>query len=113
MNDPFARLGVAMVRWRWVVLGVWLVLLVVAGGLLAPKTPKALKGGGFIDPESESAKAAVILDREFNSSTFTSAVAVFRSTSQTVDDASFKDQITQAADRLSHVGRVREVQTFY
>jgi putative drug exporter of the RND superfamily len=113
MNDPFARLGVAMVRWRWVVLGLWLVVLIVAGGLLAPKTPKAVKGGGFIDPDSESARAAAILDKEFNSSTFTSAVAVFRSATQTVDDPSFKDQVTQAADRLSRVERVREVQTFY
>jgi len=29
MTDPFARLGASMVRWRWVVLAVWLVLLVV------------------------------------------------------------------------------------
>ena len=43
MTDPFARLGASMVRWRWVVLAVWLVLLVVVGGLLAPKAPKAAK----------------------------------------------------------------------
>jgi RND superfamily putative drug exporter len=102
-----------MVRWRWVVLGVWLVVLVLAGGFLAPKAPKALKGGGFIDPDSESAKAAAILDTEFNSSTFSSAVAVFRSNSATVDDATFKSQVTSAADALSRVHGVRNVQTFY
>src|SRR5436309_14548374 len=113
MNDPFAQLGAAMVRWRWLVVGVWLVLLIVAGALLAPKAPKALKGGGFIDPDSESAKAAAILDSQFNSSTFTSAVVVFHSTSATVDDANFKDQVTRAADSLSKVHGVRSVQTFY
>ena len=113
MTDPFARLGASMVRWRWVVLGVWLVVLVVVGGLLAPKAPKALKGGGFIDPDSESAKAAAILDTEFNASTFTSAVAVFRSNSGTVDDSTFKDQVTRAADSLASVHGVRSVQTFY
>src|SRR5579864_4257694 len=113
MTDPFARLGASMVRWRWVVLGAWLVLLVIAGGLLAPKAPKALKGGGFIDPDSESAKAAAILDSEFNASTFTSSVVVFRSSSATVDDPAFKDQVTRAADELSQVPGVRSVQTFY
>jgi len=63
MTDPFARLGLFIVRWRWVVLAVWLVVLIGVGGLLAPKAPKALKGGGFIDPDSESARAATILDR--------------------------------------------------
>jgi putative drug exporter of the RND superfamily len=113
MTDPFARFGVAMVRWRWIVLAVWLVALVIVGGLLAPKAPKALKGGGFIDPDSESAKAAAILDTQFNASTFTSAVAVFHSASSTVDDAAFKDQVTRAADNLSRVKNVRSVQTFY
>ncbi len=113
MTDPFARLGASMVRWRWVVLGVWLIVLVVVGALLAPKAPKALKGGGFIDPDSESAKAAAILDAQFNASTFTSAVAVFTSSSITVDDPGFKDQVTRAADALSRVDGVRSVQTFY
>ena len=103
MTDPFARLGALMVRWRWVVLGVWLVLLVVVGALLAPKAPKAVKGGGFIDPDSESAKAAAFLDTQFNASTFTSAVVVFHSVSATVDDPGFKDQVTRAGDSLSKV----------
>jgi RND superfamily putative drug exporter len=113
MTDPFARLGLFIVRWRWVVLAVWLVVLIALGGLLAPKAPKALKGGGFIDPDSESARAATILDREFNASTFTSSVVVFRSISSTVDDPTFKDQVTRAAEQLSTVHGVRSVQTFY
>ena len=36
MTDPFARLGAFMVRWRWVVLAVWLVLLVVVESQLPP-----------------------------------------------------------------------------
>jgi RND superfamily putative drug exporter len=113
MTDPFARFGAAMVRWRWVVLAVWLVVLVIVGGFLAPKAPKAVKGGGFIDPDSESAKAAAILDSQFNSSTFTSAVVVFHSGSATVDDPTFEAQVTSGADALSKVPGVRNVQTFY
>jgi len=40
-------------------------------------------------------------------------VAVFRSSSLTVDDAAFKDQVTRAADELARVPGVRNVQTFY
>jgi RND superfamily putative drug exporter len=112
-SDPFGRFGAAMVRWRWVVLAVWLVALVVVGGFLAPKAPKAVKGGGFIDPDSESAKAAAILDSQFNASTFTSAVVVFHSSASAVDDPAFKDQVTRASDSLARVKGVRSVQSFY
>src|SRR5258708_1951235 len=39
------------------VLAAWVVSLAVGGGLLAPQTPRALKGGGYIDADSESARS--------------------------------------------------------
>src|SRR5215470_8449764 len=98
MADPFARLGALMVRFRWATVVVWLVLLLGAGGLLAPRTASALKGGGFIDTDSDSARAAALLDTEFNASTFSNAVVVFRSSSVTVDDPLFKADVARAAD---------------
>ncbi len=112
-TDPLARLGENVFRLRWPILIAWLVVLGVAGALLAPKASHALKGGGFIDPDSESARAASILDKEFNASTFTSAVAVFRSPALTVDDSVFRDQVSSGAEQLSRVHGVRNVQTFY
>ena len=67
MTDPFARLGLAMVRWRWPVLAIWLILIAGVGALLAPRAEKTLQGGGFVLPGSQSAQAAAILDREFSS----------------------------------------------
>src|SRR5438067_2136378 len=113
MNDPFARLGVTMVRFRWVTLAVWLGVLAVSGGLLAPHAAKALKGGGYIDPNAESARAAELLDTQFDASTFSSAVVVFRASDRTIDDPAFKDQVTRAADSLARVTGVRGVQTVY
>jgi RND superfamily putative drug exporter len=113
VTDPFAWLGATMVRFRWPVLAAWLVLLAVSGGLLAPHTPKALKGGGFIDAESESARAAELLDTEFDASTFNNAVVVFRSTAQTADTPAFQDQVSRATNNLSAVKGVRSVQSFY
>jgi RND superfamily putative drug exporter len=112
-SDSFARLGLLLVRFRWPVLATWIAVLVVAGGLLAPRAPKALKGGGFIDSDSESATAATLLDREFNASTFNNAVVVFRSTTETIDDPDFKDQVSAASDRLTRVPGVRQVQTYF
>ncbi len=102
-----------MVRFRWLALAVWLVLLAVMGGLLAPHTPGALKGGGFIDADSESARAANLLDSEFEASTFSNVALVFRSDTLTLEAPDFKDQVTGAADRVARVPGVRNVQTYY
>ncbi|HEY8684704.1 MAG TPA: MMPL family transporter, partial [Chloroflexota bacterium] len=113
MGDPFARFGGLIVRLRWAVLIIWLVLLATFGVLFAPKAAKALKGGGYSDPNSQSAKAAMALDQQFGASDARTVAVVFRSTSQTAEDPSFKAAVTGAADRLAHVGHVRSVASFY
>ncbi len=114
MTDPFARLGAAMVRWRWVVLVVWVVALGLAGALAAPKVSKEVRSGGIFAPDSESDQAAQLLAREFNASTQTNLVVVFRSSRLTVDDPEFKDQVTAGIGRIrSEIHRVRAASTFY
>src|SRR5437764_12978540 len=100
MNDPFARLGAAMVRLRWPVFLIWVILIPVSGGLGAAKASSVLKGGGFVSPGSEPARAAEVLAREFNASNESNALVVFRSASQTVDDAACQPQVTHAPRRL-------------
>src|SRR4051812_31555399 len=100
MTDPFARLGLLMARWRWLVVAIWLALLVGLGATLAPRTPSVLKGGGYTDPNSESAEAARILDREFNAATTQSVAVVFRSPSLTVDDPAYRSVVDDAVQRL-------------
>src|SRR4051812_17363448 len=112
MTDPFARLGRLMAQFRWAVLGIWLLVL-VAGGILAPRVTKALQTGGFFVPNAESSEAAATIDREFGASNRNNLVIVFRSDTSTVDDADFKAEVVAATDRLASLPGVRQIDSFY
>ena len=111
--DPFARWGGLMVRYRWLVVGVWIVLLAGFGGLLAPRAAKALQGGGFFVPGSESTRAAEAIDREFDAANRNTLVVVFHSDSATVDDADFKASVTEAERRLANIPGIRGIDSFF
>ncbi len=109
MTDPFARLGATMVRWRRVVVAVWVVALIITGGLFAPRAASALKAGGIIAPDSESDIATRLLDEEFNASTFNNVAVVFRSSSMSVDDEGYKTEVGRAVEKLRAVEQVTSV----
>ncbi|HET9017161.1 MAG TPA: MMPL family transporter [Thermomicrobiaceae bacterium] len=113
MTDPFANFGALMVRGRWIVLALWLVVLVSAGLLLAPKASSVAKGGGFTVGGSGSDQAAAILQRDFNASPSNSVVVVFHSTDLTVDDHDFRDQVNAGVSRLKTVAGVESVTGFF
>ena len=72
-RDPFARLGRFVVRRRWWVVAAWVVALAIALPL-APRVVGALRAGGFILDDLESARAKALLQTEL--STPPSAVVV-------------------------------------
>ena len=61
--NPFERLGRFIVRRAWWVVGAWAILLLAALPL-APQVPGALRAGGFILDDLESARAKSLLERE-------------------------------------------------
>lgn len=113
MGDPFARLGATMVRHRWLVAVVWLVLVVGAFVFLVPKASSVVKGGGYAVPGSDSLKASEILDTKFDQSARNTAVVVFHSDAQTVDDAGYRDQVIAATEELSTIEGIRSITTFF
>src|SRR5687768_17496173 len=113
MTDPFAALGGLMARFRWVVLAVWLAVLIVAGGLFAPRAAKSLQSGGFFVPNAESSKAAATFDREFSSANRNTAAVVFRSATQTVDDPEFRAQAVDAEQRIERITGVRQIESYF
>ena len=108
LTDPFARLGAFIYRFRWIVLGAWLVVLAVCGAF-APKAADALKAGGVEDPDSDSAVAARILANEFDVSALNNVAVVFRSKSMKVDNDAYEEQVEAAADRVSRAEGVTNV----
>ena len=61
--SPFDRLGRFVVRRARFVVGAWAVLIAVALPL-APQVPDALRAGGFIRDDLESARAKALLEQE-------------------------------------------------
>ena len=113
MNDPFARLGALMARFRWVVLVLWIAVMPLAGALGASKAAGVLRGGGFIVPDSASANAAATLGQEFGGSNTSNAIVVFRSATRTIDDPVFRDEATAALKRIAAVEGVRAVVSYF
>jgi len=113
VTDPFVWLGSAIVRFRWLVLGIWAVVLLAFGGLVAPRAAGLLRGGGYVDPDSESAQAARILDREFNASTGNSVAVVLQSPTQTVDQPEFQAQAVAAIQRIQALAGVKSVDSVF
>src|SRR6266511_977535 len=111
--DPFVSLASVVIRFRWFVVGIWLVVLIAAGVLLAPRVPRALQGGGFLVPRSESTAAAEAIDREFDAANRNTLAIVFRSPSVTVDNPAFKDAVVEAERRLASVSGVRSVDSYF
>ena len=112
MTDPFARLGSFMYRFRWWVLGAWLVILGICGAF-APKAVDVLQSGGIEAPGSDSSVASGLLAGEFNVSALNNVAIVLRSDTQTVDDAQFEEQVVDAGKRVRGVEGVTRVVTYY
>lgn len=102
-----------MSRFRWIVLAIWVVVLGVAAGLLAPQASSVTKGGGFIVPGSDSFEAAAILEDEIGVSARNSVVVVFHSESLTVDDSQYGNDVVEATERLLAAEHVESVLTYF
>ena len=112
MTDPFARLGSFMYRFRWWVLGAWLVILGICGAF-APKAVDVLQSGGIEAPGSDSSIASGLLAGEFNVSALNNVAIVLHSDTQTIDDAQFEEQVVDAGKRVRGVEGVTRVVTYY
>jgi RND superfamily putative drug exporter len=102
-----------MVRLRWFVLAVWLVVLVGGGVTLAPRAAKALQTGGFFVPDAEATQAAAVLDQAFDGANRNNVTVLFRAPNGTVDDPSVRDEIIAAETRLAAVAGVRSIDSFF
>ena len=97
-RDPFARLGRFVVRRRWWVVAAWAALLIVALPL-APRVTGALRAGGFILDDLESARAKALLQTELDTPP-SAVVVVLHSVASTAGSPGFEGP---AAAAIQHV----------
>jgi RND superfamily putative drug exporter len=113
MKDPFAWLAAKICRRPWIAVAFWIVLIIALVPRFAPNAAAELKGGGITIDNTESTNADAILDSQFDLSSQKNLVALFHSSTSTVDDASFKDQVTTAAKDIAAIDGVKKVTNFY
>jgi RND superfamily putative drug exporter len=106
----FYRLGVTMARMRFIVLGVWLVVLVFALPL-APRAASALSPGGFSSPDMQSQQAADTLAQQLHTH-LTSVLVLFSSTTISADSPRFADEASAAVAGLQGWSEVSGVVPF-
>ncbi|HEX6776734.1 MAG TPA: MMPL family transporter [Ktedonobacterales bacterium] len=106
----FYRLGLAIVRRRWLVLGVW--LLAVAAALpFAPRIASVLQSGGFSSPDMQSQQAIDLLTQKLHYQ-LTAVQVLYSSDTLTADDPRFVQQASDSLSLLSAWSEVAGVVTF-
>jgi putative drug exporter of the RND superfamily len=107
-RDPFARLGRFVVRRRWWVVAAWAVALGIALPL-APRVVGALRAGGFILDDLESARAKALLQTELATPP-SAVVVVLHSDTAVAGTAAFEGPAAAAIQHVSEApGVVRVV----
>jgi RND superfamily putative drug exporter len=104
----FARLGAAVARRRWAVIGAWVVLF-AAGAVLVPRFEEGLTGPPLTVFGSESARAADVLDTEFERPFAEQVLAVFESDELTIADPAYREVIDGVIREVSAVPGVAGV----
>ncbi|MGH2461284.1 MAG: MMPL family transporter [Chloroflexota bacterium] len=105
--ESFGRL---VYRFRWPVVGLWILVSLVALPI-APSLPGVLKAGGYGDPTLESQRASTVLGTAlgWQSSTL---VVVFHSDRLTTDNPAFAAAANRAMAGLSGLAGVGQISTF-
>ncbi|GAC1332263.1 MAG: MMPL family transporter [Chloroflexota bacterium] len=95
----FGSLAHLIYRRRWYVLGAWLIVLIVAGGL-ASQVGSVLGPGDFVNKGSDSYKASVLPDSKFHQNDQKVSLVVMHNPSATVDSLTFRDAVASTALRI-------------
>jgi RND superfamily putative drug exporter len=95
----FTRLARLAVRYKWLIVGIWLLAVAVAAPF-APRIASALKPGGFGSNDMESVRAGTLLQQQLHAQ-FTSVDIFFTSTRYRASDPQFVQEATAAIAPLS------------
>jgi RND superfamily putative drug exporter len=106
----FYRLGVIMVRLRYWIVGLWL-LLVLAALPFAPRAPLALSPGGFTSNAMQSQQAINVLQAGLHT-TFTNIQVIFSSPTLAATDPRFVAEADAAVAGLAHWNEVSGIVPF-
>ncbi len=107
----FQALGQRLVRWRWLVIGLW-VAAVAVSLVFAPRVGSVLRAGGLTASQLESQLAIDRLRADFDISGVPVEV-VFHSESLVATDPEFVRSAAAALDPLGRIESVRQITPFW
>lgn len=106
----FYHLGKFAARYRWLIVGLWMVAVAVALPF-APQASQVLQPGGFISPDAESSRALDLLAQKLHLNTNIVQV-IFTSQRYTAYDPQFVAESQQALSGLQHWSKVAQIISF-
>src|SRR5437899_13012190 len=106
----FYHLGRIATRFRWLIVGLWMVTIAI-GLPFAPQASQVLHPGGFVSPDIESARAIDLLVQKLHVDP-TIVQVIFTSKRYTADDPPFIQQSQQALVNVQSWSEVAGVISF-
>ena len=106
----FYHLGKIATRYRWLIVGLWMVAAAIALPF-APQASQVLQSGGFINPDAESQRAINLLVDKLHLN-LTTVQVIFTSQRYTADDPHFVQQAQQALAKVQNWSEVSQVVSF-
>ncbi|HEY4382854.1 MAG TPA: MMPL family transporter [Ktedonobacteraceae bacterium] len=106
----FYRLGKFVTRYRWWIVGLWLVAAALALPF-APQASQVLQSGGFVSSDSESQKAIDLLVQKVHLNS-TIVQVILTSDRYTADQPQFIQQADQVVSGLRNWSEVAQIVTF-
>ncbi|PZM95085.1 MAG: hypothetical protein DIU79_08255, partial [Actinobacteria bacterium] len=103
--------GKAVVRFPWTVLALGAALVLI-GATWGTGLFGVVSGGGFEDPNSESARAVERINAELGNQDV-DIIVLYSSETATVDDPAFREAVTSTIDRLRERPEVVRVTSWY
>jgi RND superfamily putative drug exporter len=106
----FYRLGKLAIRYRWLIVGFWIVA-VAAALPFAPQVSSVLQSGGYISPDAESERAITLLTQKLHLDQ-TIVQVIFTSQRYTADSPQFVQESQVALSRISAWSEVAGIVSF-
>jgi uncharacterized membrane protein YdfJ with MMPL/SSD domain len=106
----FFHLGKIVTRFRWLIVGLWMVAIAIALPF-APQATQVLHSGGFVSPDFESEQAINLLAQKLHFNP-TIVQVIFTSSRYSADSPEFTQEAQQALTRMRNWSEVSSIISF-
>src|SRR2546421_4246047 len=108
--DMFYHLGKIAVRFRWLIVGMWMVAIAVSLPF-APRASQVLHPGGFVSPDAESERAIDLLAQKLHLN-LTVVEVFFTSQNYSPDSPQFVEETQQALVKVRSWSQISGIVSF-